>query len=61
MKYLQIPVNASNLQNFLLFTPKGHPRLCLVIWIIPQFQRTSNNNARIDTIDTIDVIDYNNQ
>ena len=67
MKYLQIPVNASNLEKFPLFTPKFHPRLCWVILIIRQLQRTAIYNPRIytidmiDTINTIDRIDWKNQ
>ena len=41
VKYFQILVNAINLEIFPLFTPKGHPRLCWVIWIIIQSQRTT--------------------
>ena len=57
MKYLQIPVNASNLKKFPPFTPKVDPRVCWVIWIILQLQRTATDNTRIDTIGTIDKID----
>ena len=57
MKYLQIPVNASNLNTFLLFTPKGHPRVCWVIWIFLQLQLTVIDNTRVNTIDMIDTID----
>ena len=31
VKYLQMPVNASNLEKFPLFTPKGHTISCWVI------------------------------
>ena len=31
VKYLQMPVNASNLEKFPLFTPKGYP---IVSWFI---------------------------
>ena len=48
--------NASNLKNFPLFTPKGHPIICWVIWIILQLQRNSIENSRINTINTIDTI-----
>ena len=67
VKYLQMPVNASNPKKFPLFTQKGHPRFCWVVWIILQLQRTAIKNAstntidKIDTIDTIDRIDWNNQ
>ena len=67
VKYLQIPINAINLEKFPLFTPKGGPRLCWVILIILQLQHTAIENARvdrfdtIDTIDTIGIINYNNQ
>ena len=56
MKYLQMPVNSSNLEKFPHFTPKGHPRVCWVIWITLQLQRTKIENDMIDTIDTIDKI-----
>ena len=56
VKYLQIPVNASNLENSPLLTPKGHTRVCWVIWINIKLQRTAIENARIDTIDTTDTI-----
>ena len=56
VEYLQMPVNASNIKNFNLFTPKVYPRVCLVIWIIHQLQRTLIENAMINTIDTIDTI-----
>ena len=52
-----MPVNASNLERFPLFIPKGHPRYCWFIWNILQFQRTVIENARINTINTIDTID----
>ena len=61
MKYLQIPVNASNLKNFPIFTPKGHPRVCWVILIILQLHRTVTENSRIDTINTFDRIDCINE
>ena len=56
VKSLQIPVNVSNLKNPPFFTPKGHPRVCWVIRIILQLQRTAIKNARIDTINTINTI-----
>ena len=31
VEYLQIPVNASNLEKSPLFTPKVHPRVCWVV------------------------------
>ena len=31
VKYLQMPVNSSDLEKFPLFIPKGHPRVCWVI------------------------------
>ena len=31
VKYLQMSVNASNLEKLPLLTPKGHPRVCCVI------------------------------
>ena len=67
MKYFQIPVNAINLEKFPLFTPKDHPRVCWVVWIILQLQRTVIEDTRVDTInmintiDTIDRIDCINQ
>ena len=60
-------VNASNFKKLTLLIPKCHPRVCWVIWIIPQMQRTEIENARIDKINTInmintiDRIDCNNQ
>ena len=57
MKYLQMPVHVSNLEQFPLFPPKGNPRVFLVIWIILQLQRTRIENARIDKIDAIKLID----
>ena len=56
VKYLQMPLNASNLEKFPLFTPKGRPIVCWVVWIVLQLQRTAIENARIDTIDTINTI-----
>ena len=64
VKYLQIPVNASNVENFPFFTPKVHPRVCWFVCIILQLQRTSIENYRInaiDTINTIGIIDCINQ
>ena len=61
VKYLQMPVNASNLENPPPFTPKGHPRLCWVIWIILQLQRTAIENASINHINTIHRINRINQ
>ena len=61
VKYLQMPVNGSNLKKLPLFTPKFHPRVCWVILIIPQLQCTTIENARIYTINTIDIIDCNKQ
>ena len=52
-----MPVNVSNLKKSSLFTPKGHPGLFWVIWIILQLQRAAIENVRIDTINTIDKID----
>ena len=57
VKYLQMPVNSSNLKKFPLFNPKCNPRVCWVIWIILQLQRTVIENASIDTINTVDKID----
>ena len=57
MKYLQMPVNGRNLENSPLVTPKGHPRVCRNIFIIPQLQPTAIDNVRINTIDTITNID----
>ena len=48
-------------KTFPLFTPKVHPRVCRVIWIIFQLQRTAIENARIDTIDMINRINCINQ
>ena len=39
------------------FYLKGHLRVCWVIWVIFQLQRTAIENATIDTIDTINTID----
>ena len=52
-----MPVDASNLENFPLFTPKGHPIVCWVILIILLLHITVIEKSRIDTIDTIDMID----
>ena len=56
MKYLQIPVNSSNIEHFPLFTSKDHHRVCWVICIILQLQRTAIENSRIDKIDMINKI-----
>ena len=56
VKYLQMPVNTSNLENVTIY-PKCHPRICWVIWIILQLKRTTIENSRINTIDTINTID----
>ena len=55
VKYLQIPVNASNLEKFPPFTPKCHCRACWKILIILQLKRNAIENARIDTINTINT------
>ena len=59
-----MPVDASNLKISPFFTPKVHSRVCWVIWIILQFQRTTIENTRIDAVDAINminIIDYINQ
>ena len=50
-------VKASNLKKFPFLSPESHPIVCWFILIIFQLQRTSIENARIDTIDTLDTID----
>ena len=52
-----MPVNASNLEKFPLFTPKFHTRVWCVVWIILQLQRTVIENSGSDTIDIINTID----
>ena len=42
---------------FFFFTPKVHPRVCWVIFIILQLQRTAIENSRIDKIDTTNMVD----
>ena len=56
VKYLQISVNASNLEKFPPFTPKCHCRACWKILIILQLQRTAIESARINMINAIDRI-----
>ena len=56
VKFLQIPVNASNLEKFLFLTPKDHLRVFGVICITHQLQHTKIKNSNIDTIDTINRI-----
>ena len=56
-----MPVNTSNLKHLPFFTPKGHPRVCWVIWIFLQLQRTEIENARVNTIDTTNIIYCINQ
>ena len=51
-----MPLNASNLEKFPFFTPKGHHRVCWFIFIILQLLSTSIENFRVDTIDTINRI-----
>ena len=50
-------VNARNLENLSIVTPKGHPRVCWVVFVILRLQHTAIDNARINTIYTIDTID----
>ena len=51
-----MPVNASNLKWFPLFTPKFRTRVCWVILIILQLKRTAIDNASFDAINKIDAI-----
>ena len=52
-----MPLNSSNPEKSPLFTPKGHLRVCWVILIILQLERTATENASIDTFDTINTIE----
>ena len=61
VQYLQMPVNASNLEKFSFLTPKVYTRVCGAICVILQLQGAAIKNARIDTIDTIDTIDCINK